>query len=379
MPRIALVHDYFTQQGGAERVAEELYLTLNRPDVFTTALLPQHVPPAMRSAKIYTSWMQRLPRMQQLSRLYFPLYPAGVATLNLSKYDVVVSSSSSYAKGVHTSPSAVHICYCHTPTRWIWRYHDYAEREKFNLAARIALPVLLSGLKIWDTRAAQRPDHFIANSRNVAGRIAAAYNRTATVIPPPIQDDYYLVLSRLVGYKKLDVAIRACTKLNRRLLIIGDGVDRNRLQGLAGPTVKFLGRLPDEEVARYASHCRALIFPGEEDFGMAPLELAAAGRPTIAFAGGGATETIIDGETGCFFAHQHEQSLADAVIKFETLRWDPSLLRQHAAKFDVTVFRNRIYALLQSYGLTLSTDTRLPDEYTYGDRPTHSAVPATGT
>jgi glycosyltransferase involved in cell wall biosynthesis len=304
MQRIALVHDYFTQLGGAERVAEHLYQLLPNTDVFATTSVDECVPAGLSGVAISTSWMQKLPHMKKWHRLYFVLYPFGISALDLSAYDVVISSSSSYAKGVHTKTSTLHVCYCHTPMRWIWRYRDYAQREGFSHSKRLILPVMLRGLKTWDENAARQPDQFIANSHVVAARIEEVYRRTAVVINPAVdvdrfrisanQDDFYLVLSRLVPYKRIDLAIEACKLLNRRLVVIGNGPDRGRLERLAGPMVEFKGRLPDEDTAKYASTCQALLFPGEEDFGMAPLEIAAAGRPTVAFRAGGATETIIE-------------------------------------------------------------------------------------
>ena len=237
--------------------------------------------------------MQNLPRLGELYRLYFPLYPLGVQSLDLSRYDLVISSSSGYGKGVRTRSDALHVCYCHTPMRWIWRYHDYVSREKLAVSKRLLLPLALKGLKAWDIDAARQPDQYVANSRVVAQRIRDCYGREAIVIPPPIdagrfvlqaqQDDYYLVLARFVSYKRIDLAVSACNILGRRLVVIGGGPESDKLRALAGPTVTVLGHVSDAEATRYASECRALLFPGEEDFGMAPLELAAAGRPTIAY------------------------------------------------------------------------------------------------
>jgi glycosyltransferase involved in cell wall biosynthesis len=361
MSNIALVHDYFTQQGGAERVAEELYHCLPRPDLFATVAIPRLMPASLSAINVETSWMQRLPQMERLHRLYFAAYPAGVASLKLTDYDLVISSSSSYAKGVHTKSSATHICYCHTPMRWIWRYQDYAAREGFGIPQRIALSVILKGLKAWDQNAALQPDQFIANSSLVAERIREVYKRESVVIHPPIdvdrfqlstdQDDYYLILSRLVSYKRLDIAIEACNRLNRRLIVIGGGPDRRRLEEIAGPSVKFLGRLSDDEVNTYVSKCRALLFPGEEDFGMTPLEMAAAGKPTVAFRGGGALETIVPGVTGTLFSQQTAESVIGGIEELESLTWSPPALRSHAMKFSKRVFRSRFHSLVNSMGL----------------------------
>jgi glycosyltransferase involved in cell wall biosynthesis len=302
--------------------------------------------------------------MENLHRLYFAAYPFAVASLDLSDYDLVITSSSSYAKGVRTKSDAIHLCYCHTPMRWIWRYKDYAEREGFSTPQRLLLPLLLKGLKEWDKNAALQPDQFVANSNAVAERIWEVYRRNAVVINPPIDvsrfvlspvhDDFYLVLSRLVSYKRIDIAIEACNRMKRRLIVIGDGPARKRLQALAGPTVSFLGRLTDEEVNVYVAQCRALLFPGEEDFGMTPLELAAAGKPSVAFRGGGATETIIPDVTGCLFSQQTAKSLASGIEELESKNWSAAALHEHACRYDKSIFRQNFHALLTSIGITLN-------------------------
>jgi glycosyltransferase involved in cell wall biosynthesis len=358
--RIAVVHDYFTQLGGAERVAEEIVQLFPQATLFSTVALDHCMPPSLANIPIQTSWMQRLPRLKDYYRLYFLLYPLAVRSLNLSQYDLVISSSSGYVKGVQTSRDALHVCYCHTPMRWVWNFDGYSQRESFGAARRILLRALMRGLRDWDIGASRQPDHFIANSRAVAARIARAYGRHAEVIHPPIdlhrfgisyeQGDYYLVLSRLVSYKRIDLAIEACNRLRRKLLIIGDGPDRERLSALAGSTVTFLGRLSDQQVQYYAARCLALIFPGEEDFGMAPLEIAAAGRPTIAYRAGGAIETIREGLTGVFFDRQQPEDLASAIEQFEKLRWPEHILRNHAKSFSVEVFQTRMHAFLSKIG-----------------------------
>jgi len=358
LSRIALVHDYFVQLGGAERVAEAMHDSFPSAPMYTTVALPQSLPQRLRAADIRTSALQRLPAMERRFRHYFMLYPFAVEHFDLSAYDLIFSSSSGYAKGVRRSRNAIHVCYCHTPMRWVWRYDDYVAREGFGKLARAALPFLLWGLRKWDLRAARQPNYYIANSRLVADRIKNIYGREAFVIPPPIDvnrfqmsveiDDYYLVLSRLMPYKRIDLAIEACKRLNRRLVIIGDGPDRARLASLADDRIEFLGRQPDAIVNYYAARCRALLFPGEEDFGMAPLEANAAGRPVIAYRGGGAVETIEEGTTGVFFDRPDSPALAAAIEKFEGMRWDQQALRRHAEQFDQTVFAFRVLQFLGS-------------------------------
>ncbi|MDQ2975531.1 MAG: glycosyltransferase [Acidobacteriota bacterium] len=356
MSRIAVFHDNFAQMGGAEKVAEEIHALLPGAMLHSTLAVPEILSAKLRKAKITTSWMQHLPALKRHFRHYFLVYPLAVETVDMSGYDLIVSSCFGYAKGLRKRRDAIHVCYCHTPMRWVWRYDDYSERAGFGRLTRKLLPILLAGLKRWDLRASRRPDYFIANSHIVAARIKKLYGRDSVVIPPPIDvsrfqpeaapEDYYLVLSRLVPYKRIDLAIEACTRLNRRLLIVGDGPDRARLEKLAGPSISFLGRQPDEAVARYAARCRALLFPGEEDFGMTPLEVNAAGRPVIAFRAGGALETVVEGVTGLFFNHPTTASLAQAIEDFELGSWDSGVLRAHACKFDRAIFRNRLLEFL---------------------------------
>ena len=358
MSRIALVHDYFVQMGGAERVAEAMHDSFPSAPMYTTVALPQSLPQRLRNADIRTSLLQKLPAIDRKFRHYFMLYPFAVEHFDLSEYDLIFSSSSGYAKGVRRRRNAIHVCYCHTPMRWVWRYEDYVAREKFGSFSRTLLPLMLWPLRKWDLRASQQPNYYIANSRLVAERIKKIYGREAHVIPPPIEvnrfhmsndiEDYYLVLSRLMPYKRIDLAIEACKRMNRRLIVIGDGPDRERLEKMADDRIEFLGRQPDKIVNYYAARCRALLFPGEEDFGMAPLEANASGRPVIAYRGGGAVETIDEEVTGVFFDQSNSLSLAEAIEKFEGMRWDPYALRRHAEKFDRTVFTFRVLQFLGS-------------------------------
>lgn len=363
--KIAVVHDYFTQSGGAEKVAEELYRLAPGSTLVSTVVLDEKLPPSLRGAPIQTSWLQNMPGMKDYYRLYFLLYPFAVQSLNLSHFDLVLSSSSGYAKGIRTHGNSIHVCYCHTPMRWVWNFQDYSARERMGIARRALLPALIGMLRVWDENAARQPDHFIANSRAVAERIAKVYGRVAEVIHPPIdvdrfrisreQEDYYVVLSRLIPYKRIDLAVQACTLLRRRLIVIGEGPQHRRLLTQAGSTVTFAGRLPDYEVERVVSRCRALIFPGEEDFGMAPIEVAAAGRPCIAYRAGGALETVVEGVTGCFFDEQTPEALASAIEEFEKLEWSPAVLRMHANGFRREVFQERMKNFLARAGCPLPT------------------------
>src|SRR5467141_1381932 len=338
--------------GGAERVAEAMHDSFPSAPMYTTVALPRSLPQRLRAADIRTSALQHLPAMDSKFRHYFMLYPFAIENFDLSSYDLIFSSSSGYAKGVRRRRNAIHVCYCHTPMRWVWRYDDYVAREGFGGSIRAALPSLLWGLRKWDLRAARQPNYYIANSHLVAERIKKIYGREAFVIPPPIDvqrfqmatevDDYYLVLSRLMPYKRIDIAIEACKRMNRRLIIIGDGPDRERLEKLADDRIEFLGWQPDKIVNYYAARCQALLFPGEEDFGMVPLEVNAAGRPVIAYRGGGALETVVEHVTGVFFDKPQSASLVAAMEDVESRSWRQSALREHAEKFDRKVFAFRV-------------------------------------
>jgi glycosyltransferase involved in cell wall biosynthesis len=352
MSRIALFQDYLAQNGGAERVTEAIHQTLPEADLHTTMAVPERLSPYLREVETTTTWMQSLPAKGKLYRHYFLLYPFAVESAHLEGYDLIVSSCCGYAKGVKRGESGVHVCYCHNPMRWVWRFPEYMKREKFSGPVKAGLRMMVEALKHWEMRAATRPDYYIANSHIVAKRLKEAFGVDATVIEPPIvtsrfwisreTEDYYLILARLNAYKRIDLAVEACTRTGRRLVVIGDGPDRERLKAMAGPTVSFLGRQPDAAVNRIASRCRALIFPGEEDFGMAPLEINAAGRPVVAYAAGGATETVIDGMNGVLFSEQTVDSLIGGLERLEEQSWDSAAIRRNAQRYDIHVFQERL-------------------------------------
>lgn len=350
--KLAIVHDYLNQYGGAERVLEEMHTLWPDAPIYTSIYAPELMPPSYRSMDIRPSFMQRLPGVMRHHQPYLPFYPFAFEAIDLAEYDVVVSNSSAFAKGVVTQPSALHICYCLTPMRWVWSYHEYVRRERLGRLSRLALPLVVNYLRLWDVASANRVDHFIGISRAVAARILKHYRREAAVIYPPVNtaafgpvpqpDDYYLVVSRLIPYKRIDLAVEACTRLNRPLKVVGGGRDRAALERRAGPTVQFLGKVPDDQLADLYARCRALIFPGEEDFGIVPLEAQAACRPVIAFAGGGALETVVDGRTGIHFRRSTPEALIEAILRLEGTSFEPSVIRAHAERFDVRGFRGAL-------------------------------------
>jgi glycosyltransferase involved in cell wall biosynthesis len=367
--RVAIVHYWFVRRRGGERVVEALLEMFPQADVF--ALIVDRVwrDSTFRSRNVTTSFLQRLPGVTRYYRKLLPLFPYAVEQFCLDKYDLVISSESGPAKGVLTPSHTCHICYCNSPMRYLWdMYHQYRHGKGMGPATRLAFSLSAHYVRMWDVAAAARVDHFVANSRNVASRILKCYRRKATVINPPVLvsagyvssevEDYYLVVSPLVDYKRVDLAIEACNRLRRPLRIIGDGEEYGRLRGSAGPTVKFLGYLSDEEVRKNYAHCRALLFPGEEDFGIVPVEAQSFGRPVIAFGRGGALETVIGGlptssfapesSTGVFFAEQSAESLADAIRFFESneTRFSPAFIRGHAERFDVSRFKSEMGAFI---------------------------------
>ncbi len=358
--KVAIVHDYLNQMGGAERVVMALHEIFPEAPVFTSIYDPERVDAAFHKMDIRTSFMQKLPLVTKHHQPYLPFYPFAMEHLDVRGFDLVISSSSAFGKGVITRPETMHICYCHTPMRWCWNYDEYVEREQLGKVARKVLPAVISGLRVWDQTSAMRVDHFIANSPVVAERIRKYYRREAEVIPPPVEghrfafdpktqpEDYFLVLSRLIPYKRIDLAIEVCTRLSLPLIVIGGGRDLERLKKLAGPTIRFMGRLSDEDVLHYYAHCRAFLFPGEEDFGITPLEAQASGRPVIAYGAGGALSSVIDGVTGCFFHEQTVDSLAEVLANFDEREFDPQTIRDHAMEFDLPRFKQRILDFVEA-------------------------------
>ncbi len=349
--RVAIVHDYLNQYGGAERVLEALHDLYPTAPVYTSIYDPAAMPAFYRSWDIRTSFMQRLPGWKKHFRRYFPLYPSAFESFDLSAYDLIISSSSAYAKGVIPRPGAIHICYCHTPMRFAWRTDDYIEREAIGGVQAAILPFLLTYVRLWDVASTARVDAFVSNSHEVAQRITRYYGRPATVIAPPVDlppyqerppDDFYLAGGRLIPYKRLSLAVAAFNALGLPLKIFGDGRDRPGLEAMARPNIEFLGWVDEAQRRDLFARCRAFIFPGAEDFGITPLEAMAAGRPVIAFAAGGALETVIEGVTGRFFQQQTPAALAAAVALSRCDQYDPQSIRQHAEQFRRELFLERM-------------------------------------
>lgn len=358
--KVALVQDWLTGMRGGEKVLEVLCELFPEADLFTLIHNPGSVSEVIERRRIFTSFINRLPGKRTRYRYYLPLFPTAIELFNFKEYDLILSTSHCVAKGVRTPPGTVHISYIHTPMRYVWdMYEEYFGPDKIGPLQRLLIPFFASYLRMWDVTSSHRVDHFIANSRHVARRIWRYYRREATVIHPPVDTetfrpggepgDYYLMITALVPYKRVDLAIRVFNRLGRRLIIIGSGPDKKRLQSLAEKNVEFLDWLPSQRIVKYAAGCRALIFPGEEDFGIVPLEVQSCGRPVVAYGRGGALETVIpyDGSnprecTGVFFHEQTETALEAAIRQCESVSWDSRFIRRHAEKFGKSRFVREI-------------------------------------
>jgi len=350
--RIAIVHDWLNQVGGAENVLEELHALLPAAPIYTSMYWRDAMPPQYRQWDIHTSPLDRIRRNKTHHQWFLLAQPCAFQSLDPSDYYLVISNKSAFCLNVHVRPDARHLCYCLTPTRFVWDFANYVRGEGAGGIARIAVPPLLPLLKRIEFKAAQRVTRFAAISHAVQQRIQQSYRCDSQVIYPPVDTErfhandapaekFYLVISRLLPYKRIDLVVGAFNMLGLPLVVIGDGRDRARLQALAKPNIKFLGRLDDAQCDKYRYRCRAFIFPGEDDFGIAPVEAMAAGRPVIAFGTGGALDTVAKGVTGIFFHEPTAKSLVDAVRRFERLRFDARAIQAHAQQFSRERFREQ--------------------------------------
>lgn len=353
--KVAIVHYWLVSMRGGEKVIEQLCEVFPQADLYTLVARPENLSETIRRHKITTSFIQRMPGGVKHYQHYLPLMPFAAEQFDLNGYDLVISSDTNVTKGVITHPGVLHVNYCHTPMRYAWdMYHEYMHGSGLGKLKKIIMGAVTNYLRVWDVAASNRVDLFIANSGNVKRRIRKHYRRDSEVIPPPVDvetftpggtpGDHYLMLGQIIPYKRVDVAVEAFNRSGRKLVIIGEGSERERLQAMARPNVEFKGRLTTEEIHRLYAGCRGFVFPGEEDFGITPLEAQACGRPVIAFGKGGALETVRDGETGLFFAEQTPESLNAAVDRLEAggHAITPEKCRANALGFSNARFRERM-------------------------------------
>jgi len=352
MKKIALIHDHLGQDGGAERVLSVLQDIYPQAPTYTLIHNPQRANKVFLSRDIRTSFLQHLPFGVKHYQWYLPWMPNAVERYDLNEYDLVISNSASFARGVLTLPRTLHIDYCHSPTRYLWTdTHRYVDELPYPGILKKYIPFLLTRIRQWDRIAADRVDVFFANSKNVQKRIRKYYRRDSIVMHPPVDTEnfsvatkignFYLIGGRLVAYKRYDLAVHAFNRLGIPLKIFGSGPEEARLREIAKPNIEFLGRVPTAHLRELYRTCIAFLHPHEEDFGITLLEANAAGRPVIALAAGGALETVVPQRTGAFFEEQEWESLADTVIRFEPEKFNPVEIREHARTFDTAAFKIR--------------------------------------
>lgn len=351
--RIALAHDYLVQYGGAERVLECFGELFPDAPIYTLVYNKELMHGKFAGRHIRTSFIQKIPLAKNKHRVFPAIMPMAIEQFDFSLYDLVISDSSSFAKGIITGPETLHICYMHTPMRYAWDdCHKYTSDFYFPGFIKALVPWAMNYIRIWDRVSAERPDKIIANSQFVAKRIKKYYKREAAVIHPPVnfdnffisdtRKDYFLMVGRLIAYKRFDIAIKAFNDLGLPLKIIGRGPEINRLKKMAKLNIEFLGRVPDDKLAKCYAECKAFIFPQEEDFGIVAIEAMASGRPIIAYRGGDIPEHMISGQHGIFFDRQTPADIIAAVNKFNENDYDPEAIRASAKKFDKSVFKAKI-------------------------------------
>src|SRR3981189_3698535 len=342
--KVAIIHYWLVGMRGGEKVVEALCEMYPQADIFTHVYVPEMVSENIRQHRIIPTFINALPRAAKMYKNYLPLMPLALEQLDLRGYDLIISSESGPSKGIIPSPDALHVCYCHTPMRYIWNmYHDY--RNSAGRLARLMMPPLTHYLRMWGVTSAARVDSFVANSATVARRIHRYYGASSVVIHPPVDTDafsvaapselgdYYLMAGELVSYKRPDLAVQAFNEMKLKLVVIGGGEMLDEIRRLAGPTVTVLGSQPFDVLKQHYARCRALIFPGEEDFGGVPVEAMASGRPVVAFGRGGATETVADGVTGVFFSEQTVEAISSSVRSLAGIEIDSGKIAAHARQF----------------------------------------------
>lgn len=367
--RVALVHDWSVGYAGSERVVEQILELFPEADLYMLLdAIPENQRAFLKGRPVRTSFLQGLPWAKSKHRLYLPIMPYAVEQFDLSEYDLVISSSHAVAKGVITGPNQLHICYCHTPIRYAWDLqHQYLQESGLTRGLKSFLArLVLHYIRMWDTRTTNSVDVMVANSQFVARRIWKVYRREALVIPPPVdveaftlfekKEDFYLTASRMVPYKRMDVIVKAFAQMpEKQLVVIGDGPEMPKIREIATPNIRLLGYQPFQVLRDYMQRARAFVFAAEEDFGIMPLEAQACGTPVIAYGRGGSAETILDRQTGLFFAEQSADAIKEAIQRFEERDYSPEKCRQNAERFSAARFReafsNLVSTELEKYKL----------------------------
>lgn len=355
--KVAIVHDWLSVYGGSERVVEEMHTLFPEAPIYTSVYDEENMPERFKAYDIRTTFLQKIPFAKKKYPNFLPLMPRAFEALDLTEYDLVISSSTSCSKGVITRSDAVHICYCNTPMRYAWEfYYDYV--RDMNPVKRLVVGYFMHHIRMWDRLAADRVDYFIANSNYIKKRIEKYYRRNSEVIFPPVnthlyrlekKEDFYLIVSRFVPYKRVDLAVEAFSKLGLPLIVIGTGSEEKKIKALAKDNIKFLGRLSDEEIVSYYARAKAFIFPGEEDFGLTPIEAQASGTPVIAYGRGGVLDTVKDGKSGVLFREQTVESLLQAVQYFEKngVSWNAKQIKENSEQFSVQNFKDKLKSYIE--------------------------------
>ena len=361
--KVALVHYWLTKMRGGEHVLEALCEMFPEADIYTHVYDENAVSDTIRQHKVQTTFISKLPFSKSQYQKYLPFMPRALEELDLTEYDLIISSESGPAKGIIPRPGAFHLCYCHSPMRYLWdHYHSY--RSSSGLLARAAFPHIAHRLRQWDATGAMRVDQFVANSAFIAQRIKSYYRRSAEVVAPPVNtkafsesrqapEAFYLAAGEFVAYKKFDVAVEAFNRLGKRLVVIGAGEEEAKLKAMAKPNIEFLGRVDFETLKSNFARCQALVFPGEEDFGMIPVEVMATGRPVIALGRGGALDSVVDGKTGVHFDDPSVEGLISGVERFEAMTFDSDIIQAHSETFNRATFKRRISEILQENGVSV--------------------------
>lgn len=370
VPRIAIVHEYLTRMGGAEKTAKVL------ADLFPAARIFTLIYDEAKCGKDFPKWRVEISRLQNFPKFFrerpkflLPFLPSAVEQFDFENYDIVISSSSAFAHGFISPLKNRHICYCHSPARFLWDYsHEYLRENKIAGLKKILLGVKLKDLRIWSRLSARRVDRFLANSQTVQKRIRKYFRTDSEIVHPPVEiskirlgtnhENYFLVVSQLANYKKIELAISVFNKLRRRLVIVGDGPRREFLESIAGPTIEFFGWRSDAEIRELLQNCRGFIFPGEDDFGIAPVEAMAAGKPVLAFGKGGATETVVHKKTGIIFDSPSPESLENGLAEFfaNEKKFEPKKIRAHSKQFSRQVFEQKIRQIVAEEFAKISAD-----------------------